>query len=61
MLQERLACRHRGSVSGLTVACATDGNHGRSVAWECAATAGLIAAALDPVLREALGLGPVRG
>ena len=24
---------HRASVSGLTVACATDGNHGRSVAW----------------------------
>lgn len=28
-----LAGRHRTSVSGLTVACATDGNHGRSVAW----------------------------
>ena len=28
-----LAGRHRASVSGLTVACATDGNHGRSVAW----------------------------
>ena len=24
---------HRDTVSGLTVACATDGNHGRSVAW----------------------------
>lgn len=47
MLQERLAAagrddvgtgdlpagRHRGILSGLTVACATDGNHGRSVAW----------------------------
>ncbi len=47
MLQERLAVagqgdvsagdllagRHREGVSGLTVTCATDGNHGRSVAW----------------------------
>lgn len=47
MLQERLAAagrgdvgtgdllagRHREILSGLTVACATDGNHGRSVAW----------------------------
>ena len=30
---ELLAGRHRASVSRLTVACATDGNHGRSVAW----------------------------
>ena len=28
-----LAGRHREIVSGLAVACATDGNHGRSVAW----------------------------
>ena len=28
-----LAGRHRASTSGLTVVCATDGNHGRSVAW----------------------------
>ena len=30
---ELLAGRHRASVSRLTMACATDGNHGRSVAW----------------------------
>ena len=28
-----LAGHHRAIVSGLTVSCATDGNHGRSVAW----------------------------
>ena len=28
-----LAGRHRAAVFELTVACATDGNHGRSVAW----------------------------
>ena len=28
-----LAGRHHASISELTVACATDGNHGRSVAW----------------------------
>lgn len=27
------AGRHRDIVSGITVTCATDGNHGRSVAW----------------------------
>ncbi len=30
---ELSAGRHRDIVSGLTVTCATDGNHGRSVAW----------------------------
>ncbi|BBK34177.1 diaminopropionate ammonia-lyase [Stella humosa] len=28
-----VAGRHRDLVAGLTVTCATDGNHGRSVAW----------------------------
>lgn len=30
---ELIAGRHRDIVSQLTVSCATDGNHGRSVAW----------------------------
>ena len=29
----RLLARNPGSATGLTVACATDGNHGRAVAW----------------------------
>ena len=29
----RVLARHRGPASTLTVCCATDGNHGRSVAW----------------------------
>ncbi len=31
--QQFLAGSHRALVSGMTVTCATDGNHGRSVAW----------------------------
>ena len=31
--RDLLAGRHAGAVAGETVVCATDGNHGRSVAW----------------------------
>jgi diaminopropionate ammonia-lyase len=32
-MEEILSGAHRDVVSGITVCCATDGNHGRSVAW----------------------------
>ena len=32
-VEDILAGHHRDIVSGITVCCATDGNHGRSVAW----------------------------
>lgn len=32
-VSDLMAARHADKVSKLTVACATDGNHGRSVAW----------------------------
>ncbi len=32
-MEDLLAGRHGDAVAGITVCCATDGNHGRSVAW----------------------------
>ncbi|MCP4388801.1 MAG: diaminopropionate ammonia-lyase [Gammaproteobacteria bacterium] len=34
-IEDLLANRYRGIVENIVISCATDGNHGRSVAWGC--------------------------